>query len=192
MSPPDDSVRDYSARLAADELMDDPAIPAHDLREALFQLERINRWLGGHAGSLAGIARPRPRDRRNFTVLDVGTGGGDFPRRLSRWAAQHGFRIQVTGIDLSPTTVDFARARSEAWPDVDYEVADLFDMPEETRFDIVHAALALHHFNGEAATRALRKMFSISRWGVVVNDLHRPPSPTIRFGCSRVSSGETA
>ncbi len=160
------------------ELTDAPGIDEDELRRTLDELEVINRLLGGYPASLRGIESLIPAGAREISVLDVGTGGGDLPRRLPRWAARRGLRIRVHGIDLSPLTIDYARAAAEAGDagaGLDFSVRDLFDLPDDEQYDVVHAALFLHHCDGEAAGAALRKMHALARWGVVINDLHRHP-----------------
>ena len=36
------------------------------------------------------------------TLLDIGSGGGDVPRMLARWAARDGLRLRITAIDPDP------------------------------------------------------------------------------------------
>jgi 2-polyprenyl-3-methyl-5-hydroxy-6-metoxy-1,4-benzoquinol methylase len=163
----------FRERLAADELMDDPAAPAAELRGALAQLESINRWLSGFAPSRDGIRRLLPAGCRELTLLDVGSGAGDMPRRIVEWAAGRGLRARVLGIDLSAVAVELARARTPPGAAIEHQAQDLFSLEGEERFDIVHASLALHHFNGESAVAALAHMLRLARWGLVLNDLHR-------------------
>lgn len=156
--------------------MDEPGIPEEELRRTLEELAFINRWLGGYGPSLEGLSGLWPRGRRSLSVLDVGSGGGDTARRMADWARRRGLSVSVEGIDLSQTSVDFARSRSRDYPGLRFERRDLWGIPGEGRYDVVHAALVLHHFAGHDALRALRRMHELSRLGVVVNDLHRHPA----------------
>ena len=157
------------------ELMDVHRIGGDELRRTLDELEVINRLLGGYPASLDGILSLLPPGTREFSLLDVGTGGGDLGRRLLSWAARRGLRVHVRAIDLSPPTIEHARAASRNNSRLQFQVISLFDLSDDERFDIVHGALFLHHCNGEAAGEALRKMHALGRWGVVINDLHRHP-----------------
>lgn len=165
---------DFNARSDRTELIDDLSIVGSELEETLDGLERINSLLGGYAPSIAGVdslANGSP----TLSLLDVGTGCADTPRRLAGWANRRSIDFYVQGIDLSPTTVAHARRRSIAYRNIDIELRDLFAMPDDERFDIVHAALMLHHLADDEAAEALRKMYALSRLGVVINDLHRHP-----------------
>ena len=76
---------------------------------------------------------------------------------------------------LMAVLIEYARRRCADVDGVEFEIEDLLDLPDAVSFDIVHCALVLHHFEGDAAVAALRKMFALSRWGVVINELHRHP-----------------
>lgn len=156
--------------------MDDPACDPRELERGFADLEAVNRWLGGHAASLAGLARLLPADGVEREVLDVGCGGGDTARAIADWARATGRRVRVLGVDLSPVAIERARARAGEREELEFRVADLHALPESRRYDAVHAALLLHHIPGEQAARALAKMFALARGGVVINDLHRHPA----------------
>lgn len=165
----------FAVRSRELELLDDPGIGDEELFRTFDELEVINRLLGGYRPSILGIAALLPPGARELSVLDVGTGGGDLPRRLVRWAERRRLHLRVTGIDLSPTVIDYARSACAGVPGIDLQVRDLFDLDETEGYDVVHGGLFLHHCTGEAAGEALAKMHALSRRGVVVNDLHRHP-----------------
>ena len=153
--------------------MDEPEVDERELVGAFDELAIINRTLNGYAPSIEGIRELLLPDTREFTLLDVGTGGGDLVQRVHDWAAARGIEAHILGIDVSAPTIAYARRRCDGVACLDFEVADLLDLADTRSFDIVHCALALHHFEEKTAVAALKKMFSLSRWGVVVNDLHR-------------------
>jgi ubiquinone/menaquinone biosynthesis C-methylase UbiE len=161
--------------------MDDvEGIGGDELEETLRELRVINRRLGGHRTSLRGlddlIQRAGVDAGRPLTLLDVGGGSGDVAPAIVEWGRRRGFDVHVTVADIHPETVDLARSHLQDVASARVLQADLFDL-EEDSFDIVHAALFLHHFDGDEAVRALRAMARIARVGVVVNDLHRHPVP---------------
>jgi 2-polyprenyl-3-methyl-5-hydroxy-6-metoxy-1,4-benzoquinol methylase len=164
---------DLSTRSRQMELMDDESIGGPELARTLDELEVINRLLGGYTTSIRGVASLVSDRSRELSVLDVGTGCGDFPRRLSAWAGRRNIRLRVLGIDLSSSTVEHARHRSRGFEGLDFQNVDLFALPTRQHFDIVHAAMVLHHFDDERAPETLRRMHELSRRGLVVNDIHR-------------------
>lgn len=77
---------------------------------------------------------------RGGLALDIGCGAGAFARLLAT-------RVdRVLGLDLSPEMVRLARARSRAYPSVQYAVADILacDFPPAT-FDTIASIATLHH-----------------------------------------------
>ena len=163
----------WSQRSQETELMDDLSIGGKELQQTLDELAFINSTLGGYAPSLHGIKQLLPAGARELTVLDVGCGCGDLPRRLVKWARRQNIQLHVLGIDLAADTVAHASARSQDFPELSFSQADLFALPSSNPFDIVHAGLVLHHMDNDLAPRFLQKMYQLSRLGVVVNDLHR-------------------
>jgi ubiquinone/menaquinone biosynthesis C-methylase UbiE len=159
--------------------MDAPDVRGPALRSALRDLRRINRLLGGLRATRAGLA-PLLRHRRSLTMLDVGTGTGDYVADAVRQGAHTGCAVEATGVDLNPVTIGHGRAwldhtlprplRSRAR----LEIADALALPyADDTFDVTHAALFLHHLHGAAAVQLLREMDRVSRLGILVNDLHR-------------------
>ena len=165
---------DFSYRHDLRERMDDPTVPEEELIAALDGLARVNFVFSGHSPSLGGLRRLAGH-RRRLSVLDVGTGCADTARRFVDWGRRAGVDLYVRGIDRSLHTVDHARRRCVAYPEIEIAYQDLFTLREEDRFDVVHAALLLHHLTDEEAIVGLRAMYSRSRLGVVINDLHRHP-----------------
>ncbi|MEW9533736.1 bifunctional 2-polyprenyl-6-hydroxyphenol methylase/3-demethylubiquinol 3-O-methyltransferase UbiG [Microbispora sp. NPDC049125] len=92
-------------------------------------------------------------------VVDVGCGGGLVSERL----ASYGYR--VTGVDLSPGTVETARKHAEwAHVEVDYQVGSAYDLPmEDGSVDAVVMSDVLEHFDD--VPRALAEAARVLRPG---------------------------
>ena len=155
--------------------MDASGLDAAELAETLRELDFLNAALGGYGATLGALERLIPPGRREFDVLDVGSGGGDTARRIVDWARRRGLTARVHGIDLAPEAVACARRRNAGRSGLDFTAQDLFDLPATRKYDIVHAALVLHHLPDDAAVKALAKMYDLCRLGLVINDLHRHP-----------------
>ena len=166
---------DFGTRSEVHELMDSSDLDPAELAETLAELASVNEFLGGYSTTLGSLARLIPPGRREFDVLDVGSGGGGTARRIVEWASRRGLTARVHGIDLAPEAVAYARRSSAGMPGLEFSVQDLFDLPAEPKYDIVHAALVLHHLPDDAAVKALGKMYGLCRLGLVINDLHRHP-----------------
>ncbi len=166
---------DFTQRSSELELMDAPDISADEMRVTLDELTVINSVLGGYAPSLDGIRSLLPDGCRRVRILDVGTGAGDTPRRIVRWATRRGIEATVVGVDLSGPTVESAREKGKRHQGLEFRCIDVRHLRVEEPFDIVHTALTLHHFDDESAVSVLRTMDSLARWGIVINDLQRHP-----------------
>ena len=95
------------------EMLDGP-VPLTDLRECLSDVARLNALFGGRFLTLVHVKRLAAKlpPGRALTVLDVGTGGGDVPRALVRWARRVRRPIRLFALDRDPAV---ARVALEAW-----------------------------------------------------------------------------
>ena len=165
-------VRDADAR----ERMDGPLAPA-DLGATLDDLDRLNAWFGGYALTLRRIRRaaaalpPRVRLR----VIDVGGGRGDLAVNVVRWARRAGRPVRVIVVDSDAAMLALARRRTAAYPEIALVRADAGALPlREASAEVAHAALTLHHLDGDTAVACLAQMAAAART-VIVNDLLRTP-----------------
>ncbi len=175
----------FKIRTDKDELMDDFSIQDERLTDALEQLRPINQLLGGYATTME-ILTPflKSRPNQKTRILDLGTGIGDFPEYIVRWAAAQSpiIDVEVVAIDANPVTVDYARsALQKRLPPnlqskIKVEVADALALPyADGEFDVAIAAMFLHHFAHENAVQIVRSMQRVSKHGILINDLHRHP-----------------
>lgn len=158
--------------------MDRPDLDPGLHTAALGGLGRLNRWsrsaciLWAPVAALA--AEAGGQTGRPIRLLDLASGGGDVPLGLWRRARRAGIPLEVTGVDLSPTAVAYARAaaRSAGAP-ARFERRDVLCDPPAEEFDVVTCSLFLHHLNTDAAVDLLSVMRRlVGRLGLV-NDLVR-------------------
>lgn len=73
-------------------------------------------------------------------ALDIGCGTGEFSHLLAQRFEK------VIALDLSPNTIQIARQRSQNYPNIDYQVADIssWKLPLE-HFDAIVSIATLHH-----------------------------------------------
>lgn len=158
------------------EWLDDPAMPATALAANLADLRWLNRVLGCHWLLARALHRLwRQADSPSYLrVLDVGTGAGDVPRLVQRWARRRGIRVTVVGLDLHRGIMQYLRTTQPRTPDLAYVQADGLSLPFPPQtFDIVLCATMLHHLDWAQSVALLRSMATVARLGVVVTDLLR-------------------
>ncbi len=157
------------------ETMDQAGLEVAQHQAALRGLARIN-WFSRSAGILWQPIRrlAEEKGRQPLRVLDLATGAGDVPIRLQRRARQAGLPITFTGVDISPTAIDFARRRArKTHASVDFFQLDVLNMPLFADYDVIICSLFLHHLDVKQAEALLGRMAQAARSMVLVNDLIR-------------------
>ncbi|MCZ6856456.1 MAG: hypothetical protein O7F70_00510, partial [Gemmatimonadetes bacterium] len=114
---------DLSSRLSARERLDAAEHDPEQLEVTLDHLVRVNRWLGGARVVLAHLAKWLPAVGSG-RVLDVGTGAGDIPKAIARWATKHGRVVDICAVDLRSVIARQARNRCRAEPSIRVLAAD--------------------------------------------------------------------
>ena len=82
-------------------------------------------------------------------------------------------------MDFQRSTLDIARGRSEAFPNLRFHEGDIRDFGGGQKWDIVLCSLALHHFSEDDAVRVLRHAASLASHHVLVSDLRRCAQGTL-------------
>ncbi|MCY7350380.1 MAG: methyltransferase domain-containing protein [Cytophagaceae bacterium] len=171
---------DFSQRSHQPELMDDLTLASDDLRRNLRELEITNRLLGGNGVTLRGIDELLNSQfsifNAQFTIADLGCGGGDMLRLMARWLRKKNLRAMLTGLDANAFMLRYAGQHTQTFPEIQYQQLDVFS--EEFRllsFDVVTMTLFCHHFNEEQLVDLFTTLRRQTRLGIVINDLHRHP-----------------
>ena len=157
-------------------MMDQPDLDVRQHRHALTALGRANAigrttaalWPALREAASAVGARP-------LRVVDIACGGGHVVVALARRAARDGVPIELTGCDVSPVALDFARTLAERTgvKGVRFVRADALRDPMPGGIDVVVCTLFLHHLTDADAATLLRRMRDAARQMVVVSDLRR-------------------
>jgi len=159
------------------EMMDDLSCSGTLVDQTLRELEIINRLLGGNGITLGGIKKLLKRfdsPGRVLKIADLGCGGGDMLKVLARWARKAGIRVRLVGIDANPAIIDYASRNSFNYPEIEYQVLDIFSSGfRRQEFDILTCTLFTHHFTTHQLVSLFGSLRRQSRIGVVINDLHR-------------------
>jgi ubiquinone/menaquinone biosynthesis C-methylase UbiE len=162
-------------RSSEKELMDLPDTPKELLVEDLRNLRVINRYLGNHRLVRRGLARLVEKEK-TFSLLDIGTGSGDLPAAIARWARRKGKVARISGLEPNQITVDEAANQTSDFGEICLVRGDGTAPPfRPASFDFVLASQVLHHFSEEGIVSLLRTWAQVARRGIIVSDLIRHP-----------------
>lgn len=158
------------------EIIDGPPVPFKDMACCMKDISRVNALFGGRMVTMIHVKRllgALPADRL-ITVLDVGTGAGDIPRELVRWARRQGRRIRIFALDRDAATLQIAAQVVREYPEIRFVRGDALSLPIRAgAVDLTISAMTLHHLEPDAGVRYLTEMDRAARVGFVVNDLVR-------------------
>ena len=163
------------------EMMDLPDNPKEVLVGELRNLRILNRYLGGYRSVLSGLDRlVRGRRLNRFSLLDVGTGSGDIPARITNWAEQRGIKASIVGLEPELVTARVAAIRTQRQLNrrcgITVVRGDGMAPPFRAgSFDFVLASQLLHHFSEEKIVAQLQTWSCLARRAIIVSDLVRHP-----------------
>lgn len=154
--------------------MDDFSVGGAELHEALQHLRKLNRIFAASGPTLYGLRKlwQQADKPESFTILDIGSGSGDVNRRILRWADTKGLDVKITLADISAEACQEAELYYRNEPRIQVLRADLFELPSACA-DVVTGTQFIHHFQEEELPKVIERMLSASRWGVIINDIHR-------------------
>ncbi|WP_258073732.1 class I SAM-dependent methyltransferase [Arthrobacter sp. 08Y14] len=159
------------------EEMDRSDCDPEKLRRTYAQFWLINTVVSGWRRNYVTYLRPSFDADRVNTLLDIGSGGGDVPRMLARWARRDGLQLEITGIDPDDRAHAYASSQTPM-PGLAFRQAFSSELVEEGRtYDVVISNHVLHHLTDEqfrsllADSEQLGSRLSLhsdierSRWG---------------------------
>ena len=151
------------------EILDDPATDPMLRARSIGDVTRSNTLLGGTRAVLAELARVMPSLGASATLLDVGTGLADIPRRARERASARGLALRTVGLDEAEVLSRQVRATLDG-----AVCGDARALPVATAsVDVVTCSQLLHHFGDEEIPTVLRELDRVARGWIVVSDLRR-------------------
>lgn len=154
--------------------MDEPGLGWASIQETLDYLDKVNHLLGGHSNLISGLNffRKRLPQKKNWNILDLGCANGKSLEIISKWGAQHGLSVSLSGLDMNPAAIQMAR-ENQALTKVNFVIADVFDPKVDfSNVDVVTGNLFFHHLTDAQIVALINK---INKAGscLLINDLHR-------------------
>ena len=163
-------------RSEEEEIMDDLDYNGPILHDALNKLAKINQLLGGNGVTINGLKKALKNHSKSeaITIIDLGCGGGDILREVSRFGNRNGYKFHCIGIDANQHTVNYANTLSETYANIEFKAIDIFSEEfKALNYDLVLTTLFLHHFKNDELVSFLKPVLEKAKLGIVVNDLHR-------------------
>ena len=155
------------------ELMDDPDCDRAALDRTYARFGPVNRLVAGWRTVYRRHLVPLLSPDRVTTLLDVGSGAGDVPRTLARWAARDGRSLQITAIDPDPRAQAYASGGPPS-PGVTFRQTTSRTLVDEgARFDVVSSNHLLHHLDPAELDALLADSVVLARRLVLHSDLAR-------------------
>ena len=168
---------DLKERSYKKELLDADDIPFEDIRQNMHELNTVNRLLGGHKITLAGIKEliETGNTGRPISICEIGCGGGDNLHAIANWFKKNKIEAIFIGIDIKKECIDFAKQQypslNATWITNDYAKVDL----ATNKPDIIFSSLFCHHFTETELVKMLTWMKGNCSKGFFINDLQRHP-----------------
>ncbi len=157
----------FLKRIYRPEIMDDFSIQDERIDLALTELKLINKFLGGISTTKLGlnILLKKNPNQPNLKILDVGAGASDDLISLVD------DNQKIISLDLNKRVCNYLK---NSFNVKDIVCTDVKSLPFRYKgFDIIHASLFLHHFNEKEITEILSNLLTLTRFGIIINDLRR-------------------
>ncbi|MET4060759.1 2-polyprenyl-3-methyl-5-hydroxy-6-metoxy-1,4-benzoquinol methylase [Arthrobacter sp. UYP6] len=154
------------------------------LQRTYAQFWLINAVVSGWRRNYVRYLRPVFETGRTNTLLDIGSGGGDVPRMLARWARRDGLRLEITGIDPDERAHAFASSQPPL-PGLEFRRAFSSELVAEGRtYDVVISNHVLHHLTDEQFSSLLADSEQLGTRLSLHSDIERS-----RWGYALFSAG---
>ena len=164
----------FTNRSYQSELLDEPNIPKQLLFQNLRELDFINKTLGGHAITIAGIKQLVTDKNKTYHIVDIGCGGGDAMKYIADWAQKNNYKIKLTGVDMNADAIEYMKNNCSGYSEIKGVVSDYRDyLKHNTDIDIVHCSLFCHHLKDDELTELFYHLKKHAQIGFVINDLER-------------------
>lgn len=144
----------------------DGEIPPEDHHKALTELRTIN------ALSFSTDILWRALPKRPLKILDIASGGGDIPIRLCKRAQKYSLQWEITGSDINPSAIRYAREFAKSHKaNVQFVELDALNEPLP-KCDVIINSLFLHHLTEVNVIRLFERMQKACN-KIFINDLIR-------------------
>jgi 2-polyprenyl-3-methyl-5-hydroxy-6-metoxy-1,4-benzoquinol methylase len=161
----------FSQRSYKKELLDADDIPKEDLFQNLKELDTINALLGGYNISFKALSKLLTKNK-TYTVVDIGSGGGDTLKRIYKWSKTQNYNLRLFGIDLKQTCINYSESNNPN-SEIKFICDDYKNIYKHLpKADIIHACLFCHHLTNEEIIELIQ-FAQANQSTLIINDLER-------------------
>lgn len=110
---------------------------------------------------------------KEYSLLDIGFGGGDIPLSISKWAQEDGINLKITAIETDARAVRFVQ-NLPSDPNVTFLNCSSTDLVrDQKRFDVVISNHVLHHLDELSTLQILEEAKELATSLIIFNDIER-------------------
>ncbi|MBE9170242.1 methyltransferase domain-containing protein [Pleurocapsales cyanobacterium LEGE 06147] len=156
------------------ELADDPDCDEKTLYNTYAHFKILNRLVSHWRSVYVFYIRPLLRkEKKTWTLLDIGCGGGDITLALAEWAKKDNLALQITAIDTDIRAINFVNNLSNPHQ-IKFQHASTKDLIAQNKsFDLVISNHLIHHLNSSELKEILTEAESLAQKMVIFNDIER-------------------
>lgn len=169
-------MRDLHNRSTERELMDDPNVPEEALKDALSDISKVNRMLGGNMITIRAIEKLFKENptKKQWTIVDMGCGDGEMLRLIADTCKKKHLELNLIGLDISSQSIEMAKTMSRDYTEISFIKKDVMKIDTHSfTCDIILCTLTMHHFTNEEILRFIKQFTLFTKVGIIINDLHR-------------------
>ena len=166
---------DFKKRSLKLERIDRGEYTPQEYERFLREIALVNRLTGDNRALKNSLLSDIEReDLREFSVLDVGAGSGEFLRMIAKFARKQNRKADLFGLELNARSAQAILEESKDFGKIESIRGDALDLPfTENSFDYAVCSLFTHHFTDENIVNILGEMSRVTRRRIFVIDLHR-------------------
>lgn len=156
------------------ELMDQPNCDTAMLFNTYRQFKTINRLISGWHRIYKQFIKPTFSEKdRQYSILDIGCGGGDIMLWLDTLTKKDGFNVTFTGIEPDQRAIDFLMNLDQ--PDnIKFMKSSSYDLVEKNfTFDIVISNHLMHHLAPSELKTVCEHASKLASRKIIFSDIER-------------------
>ena len=165
----------FKYRSSKKELIDDLAFSSPSLIHNLQEMATLNLWFGFNRSLFKTIQKIVQSQLNNQPVViaDIGCGGGDTLRYISKWSAKKGINSKLIGLDANQEIINYARQSSLDYSNIQFKTHHILNQTLNENHDILIINHLCHHLSNEEIIKLITTLCLSTKTAIIINDLHR-------------------